>query len=335
MNSIKVNTVPININTSSASENMPWIEKYRPQQFKDIVLEDVNKRFFKNILKQNFFPNLLLYGPPGTGKTTTIINMINQYQKKNKQTNKGLKIHLNASDDRGIDIIRNQINSFVNTKSLFGGGLKFVILDEVDYMTKNAQKALRYLIQQHSNNIRFCLICNYISKIDMSLQNEFVRIRFCQLPYKNIYEFLKKITIKENIKIKRQNINSIINIFYPDIRSMINYIQSNHFIFTNEILSKNNTNAISIKDWEKLINQIKTKKNIDTIKNNIIELCYNHNIKIKNFIEFFVEYMFKTHTFIYNTEWLNIIEFTFHNLNTNSNILLNYFIDSIYCLDYD
>ena len=104
--------------------------------------------------------------------------MINQYQKKNKQTNKGLKIHLNASDDRGIDIIRNQINSFVNTKSLFGNGLKFVILDEVDYMTKNAQKALRYLIQQYSNNIRFCLICNYISKIDLSLQNEFVRIRF-------------------------------------------------------------------------------------------------------------------------------------------------------------
>ena len=330
-----MNTMKVNSKTSSAAENMPWIEKYRPKQFKDIVLENVNKKFFKNILKHNIFPNLLLYGPPGTGKTTTIINIINQYQKKNKQTNKGLKIHLNASDDRGIDIIRNQINSFVNTKSLFGNGLKFVILDEVDYMTKNAQKALRYLIQQYSNNIRFCLICNYISKIDTSLQNEFVRIRFSQLPYKNIYDFLKQITIKENINIKRQNINSIINIFYPDIRSMINYIQSNHFIFTNDSLVKHSMNTISNKTWIKLIEQLKSQRNIKTIKNNIKVLCSEHNIKVKNFIEYFVEYMFQNNDFIYDKEWLNTIEFTYHNLNTDSDVLLNYFINSIYPLSYN
>jgi replication factor C subunit 3/5 len=84
-------------------------------------------------------------------------------------------IHLNASDERGIDIIRNQINSFVNSKSLFNNGMKFVILDEVDYMTKNAQMALRYLLQGYNSNVRFCLICNYISRIDEALQNEFVR----------------------------------------------------------------------------------------------------------------------------------------------------------------
>ena len=167
----------------------PWIEKYRPQKFNEIVLNEDNKILLKNIIKNNHFPNLLLYGPPGTGKTTTIINLIEKYHNSYNKNLKGLKIHLNASDDRGIDIIRNQINQFVNTKSMFGNGIKFVILDEVDYMTKNAQQALRYLIQQYSSNIRFCLICNYISKIDKSLQNEFITLCFCNLQKKKYTPF--------------------------------------------------------------------------------------------------------------------------------------------------
>ena len=129
----------------SRMDHVPWVEKYRPRKFEDIVLEKNNKIILNNILNGASFPNLLFYGPPGTGKTTTIINLIDKYQEANDQKRKGLKIHLNASDDRGIDIIRNQINQFVNTKTLFGEGTKFVILDEVDYMTKNAQQALRYL----------------------------------------------------------------------------------------------------------------------------------------------------------------------------------------------
>ena len=167
----------------------PWIEKYRPKHFEEIVLSNNNKILLNNIIEYNHFPNLLFYGPPGTGKTTTIINLIDKYHKKYCNNIKGLKIHLNASDDRGIDIIRNQINQFVNTKSMFGNGLKFVILDEVDYMTKNAQQALRCLVQNYSPNIRFCLICNYISKIDKSLQNEFISMCFCNLPKNKIEEF--------------------------------------------------------------------------------------------------------------------------------------------------
>ena len=173
-------------------EHCPWIEKYRPTKFKDIVLDDTNKKILTNIIKSDYFPNLLFYGPPGTGKTTTIINLIKSYQDTHHQKKqKQFMIHLNASDDRGIDIIRNQIYQFVNTKTLFGHGTKFVILDEVDYMTKNAQQALRYLIQQYSNNVRFCLICNYISRIDLSLQNEFIRLRFCQLPSESIFLFFE------------------------------------------------------------------------------------------------------------------------------------------------
>ena len=194
-------------------DHVPWVEKYRPRKFDDIVLEKNNKIILNNILNGASFPNLLFYGPPGTGKTTTIINLIDKYQEANDQKRKGLKIHLNASDDRGIDIIRNQINQFVNTKTLFGEGTKFVILDEVDYMTKNAQQALRYLIQQYSVGIRFCLICNYISRIDIALQNEFIRLKFCQLPEKEIFTFLKYIHENEQMNIAMDKLKSILNLF--------------------------------------------------------------------------------------------------------------------------
>ncbi len=170
-------------------EFIPFVEKYRPTLFEDIVLDPLNKQILKNIIDTSYFPNLLFYGPPGTGKTTTIINLINAYQEKQNNKNKDLIIHLNASDERGIDIIRNQINLFVNSKPLFNNGMKFVILDEVDYMTKNAQQALRYLLQNYTSNVRFCLICNYISKIDEGLQNEFIRLRFNQLPREDIINF--------------------------------------------------------------------------------------------------------------------------------------------------
>ena len=209
-------------------DHSPWVEKYRPNDFNDIVLDKTNKKILTNIVKKNYFPNLLFYGPPGTGKTTTIINLINLYQRTYDQRNKRFIIHLNASDDRGIDIIRNQINQFVNTKTLFDTGMKFVILDEVDYMTKNAQQALRYLIQQYPSTVRVCLICNYISRIDVALQNEFVRLRFCQLPPNKIFGFLNNIQKKEKLGINRDTLLAIQKLFKSDIRSMINFIQSNH-----------------------------------------------------------------------------------------------------------
>ena len=230
-------------------EHIPWVEKYRPTTFNDIVLDSTNRRILGNILSQNYFPNLLFYGPPGTGKTTTIINLVNAYQSKYGKRKKVYSIHLNASDDRGIDIIRNQISQFVNTKTLFGNGLKFVILDEVDYMTKNAQQALRYLIQQYSRDVRFCLICNYISRIERALQNEFVRLRFCQLPQKDIYNFLDTIQKTENLKIPKEQLKAVQFMFKSDIRSMINFIQSNHTSLSSGVDPGVITNEV----WEKLI----------------------------------------------------------------------------------
>ena len=182
------------------NNNIPWVEKYRPNDFNNIILNNYNKTIFNNMINYNIFPNLLFYGPPGTGKTTTIINLINLYQSKYNQVSKSLILHLNASDDRGIEIIRNNINIFVKTNNLFCQGIKFIILDEVDCMTKPAQYALKVLIQNSCSNVKYCLICNYISKIENCLQNEFLKIRFNNIPQKNILDLLNIIKKKRKYK---------------------------------------------------------------------------------------------------------------------------------------
>jgi len=242
-----------------SKEFIPFVEKYRPKNFEDIVLDHLNRQILKNIIESSYFPNLLFYGPPGTGKTTTIINLINAYQEKLNIKNKDLIIHLNASDERGIDIIRNQINFFVNSKPLFHTGMKFVILDEVDYMTKNAQQALRYLLQNYSSNVRFCLICNYISKIDEGLQNEFIRLRFNQLPKNEIITFLTNISISEKLNMSYNTIECIQKLYKSDIRSMINFIQSNQDIVKDDTTFHIIDNNI----WENLIDKIIKREKLE------------------------------------------------------------------------
>jgi replication factor C subunit 3/5 len=269
---------------------IPWVEKYRPSLLNDVVLEPLNREIFENILEKNYFPNLLIYGSPGCGKTTICINLINEYQRRYDRVNKSNVIHLNASDERGIDIIRNQIHQFVKSKNLFESGLKFVILDEVDYMTKNAQQALKYILETSTYNVRFCLICNYITKIDESLKNEFFCIRFNQLPVNDISTFIKNIAVNENLRISDEVILTIQKNYNSDIRSMINYIQLNENILNDnfkgtsvvnlDVLNKIHVMLIDVKiepvAFLRFIQDTSVKYNLD--KMSIVYKYLNHLI---------------------------------------------------------
>jgi len=305
-------------------EAIPWVEKYRPNHFDNIVLDPTNRTFFEKIVKTGRFPNLLFYGPPGTGKTTTVINLIHQFQETHGRVNKSNVIHLNASDERGIDIIRNQIYSFVRTMNLFESGFKFVILDEVDYMTKNAQQALKYLLQTATTKVRFCLICNYISKIDEPLKNEFICVRFNQLPSKDIHHFIQTIAEKESIHITRDSIKIIQTMYRSDIRSMINFLQLNQNfraeewarnILSEDVLAKLHATICSQAnpyELKQLMQSISTTYNKD--KKHIIHSYFNHIIR-NNMVKLTPEFM-------------EMLENVVHSTNATTDDILSYMANS-------
>jgi|TARA_B100000900_G_scaffold411378_1_gene430945 DNA polymerase III delta prime subunit len=304
--------------------SIPWVEKYRPNQFDKIVLDPNNQELFEKIIEKEYFPHLLFYGPPGTGKTTTIINLIHEYQRKHSRVNKENVIHLNASDERGIDIIRNQIYSFVKTKNLFEKGFKFVILDEVDYMTKNAQNALKYLLQTTTNDVRICLICNYISKIDNALKNEFMIVRFNQLPETKIFEFIKDIAQKEGIHIEDNAISEIQKNYCSDIRSMINYLQLNK----DNLKREWNTKMSTMKIMEEIYNQFILKEDPQNIIQYIQKCSFEKNSDQLNIIQKYLNYIVRNHIELLNEDFFIMIENILHNKNCPINETLNYFVYS-------
>ena len=318
---------------AAVQSSTPWVEKYRPKTFDNIVLDETNKTILENIIEKGYFPNLLLYGPPGTGKTTTVINLVSAFQNKytvtathphagnNSNSNSypilglGTVIHLNASDERGIDVIRNQISTFVNTKSLFGRGeqLKFIILDEVDYMTKNAQMALRYLINKYTLcNVKFCLICNYVSKIDESLQSEFVKMRFNQLPEERIIEFLDQINVNEKLKLSIDTLRNIQTQFGSDIRGMINYMQSNQIVSKCKIIHRNT--------WNDVIS-LETSASISSRLNRISR---DYCIEKKSMMVQFLNHIIRTQLTELTPEFLTHIEHVIHNQECNSKHIVEY-----------
>ena len=314
---------------TAGTNSTPWVEKYRPSTFDDIVLDPLNKLMMRNIISTGHFPNLLFYGPPGTGKTTTIINLVNEYQQATmKHTNSGLMIHLNASDERGIDIIRIQINSFVTTKSLFGTGTKFVILDEVDYMTKNAQMALRHLLNSYNysqHNVRFCLICNYISRIDEALQTEFVRMRFNQLPVSEINQFMMKINLNEGLNLSHEMIQSIQKQFNSDIRSMINYMQTNQDIVNHGqhvIITDSTWNDITCE----LINCKNKNDTVQRICDKINSISRQCNSDRKNMIKSYINYIIRNHPTLITSNILNAVENVMHASECNADHMLHYLV---------
>lgn len=309
----------------SVNNQIPWIEKYRPTQFDHIVLDPLNREFFKNIIQKCTFPNLLFYGPPGTGKTTTIINLIQEYQAKYTRVNKETVIHLNASDERGVDVIRTQIYQFVRSCHIFETGCKFVILDEVDYMTKNAQQALKTLLQTSQHDVRFCLICNYISKIDESLQREFICVRFNQLPPKEIRQFIRRIADSENLLMDSDDIDLLMASHQSDIRSMINFMQSVYFGGANNPVSI--CKPVSSHEWAKLTGFFQTR-DLGDINQYISQISEIHNINKKQILIEYMNYILRKHAI--DDEFISIVENVAHcSDDMPCDDLVSYFVSNV------
>ena len=203
--------------------NIPWIEKYRPKELKDIILNDVNSTIIETIINESKYPHLLFYGPPGTGKTTTVICFIKKYQDK-YNCNKN-HIHLNASHERGIDVIRNQISNFIQTSTFFEIHRKFVILDEMDSLTIQAQNQLHQLIRSCNQNVTFILICNYINKVIPSLHESLLTLHFNQTS-QMCDQFIQRCLNNENLHVENKYIEHLKELHTHDLRSILNCLQN-------------------------------------------------------------------------------------------------------------
>ena len=200
-----------------------WIEKYRPNNFDNIIGQKKNIELIKNLIKNKSFPHLLFHGKSGIGKTSTINAIVNEIYGKDKNF---MVMKLDASDDRGINTVREEIKGFAEKMTLFCNGVKLIILDEVDSMTFDAQFALRRIIEKYSETTRFCLICNYENKIIQPIKSRCVDIRFYPINDKIIISRLKYICDSENIDYDIKGIETIVSISGGDMRKAINILQS-------------------------------------------------------------------------------------------------------------
>ena len=181
------------------SANLPWVEKYRPAALQELISHEDIIKTIRRFISEEKLPHLLFYGPPGTGKTSTILACAKELYSA-KEFN-SMVLELNASDDRGINVVRGQILNFASTRTIFNSGFKLVILDEADAMTQDAQNALRRIIEKFTDNVRFCLICNYLSKIIPALQSRCTRFRFGPLDPEQIMPRLVHVCEQESVDV--------------------------------------------------------------------------------------------------------------------------------------
>ncbi|CAD0201285.1 unnamed protein product [Chrysodeixis includens] len=206
------------------SKNLPWVEKYRPSKLDELISHDDIIKTINQFMSANQLPHLLFYGPPGTGKTSTILACARQmYTPQQFNT---MVLELNASDDRGIGIVRGQILNFASTRTIFKAGPKLIILDEADAMTNEAQNALRRIIEKYTENVRFCIICNYLGKIIPALQSRCTRFRFAPLQQSQIVPRLQEVAKAEGVKISEDGIKALLALSGGDMRKVLNTLQS-------------------------------------------------------------------------------------------------------------
>ena len=191
------------------------VEKYRPTNLDNYVGNESIKKSISNYIGQNDIQNLIFYGPAGTGKTTLAKLIV-----KNIDCD---YLYINASDERGIETIRDKVSGFASTMSF--KPLKVIILDEADFLTIQAQASLRNVIETFSRTTRFILTCNFIERIIDPLQSRCQTLKIVPPNKLDILKHLEKVTKRENIEYVVDNLKTIVDSNYPDVRKMLNTIQ--------------------------------------------------------------------------------------------------------------
>jgi DNA polymerase III delta prime subunit len=250
---------------------LPWSEKYRPSSIQNIIYHEKITKTIVNYLEANKLPHLLFYGPPGTGKTSTILAIAKHYYKEDFHN---MILVLNASEERGIETVRNRIKQFVTTSGLPENKdtppFKLIILDEIDAMTEDAQAILRKVVEKYVNNVRFCFICNYLKKINPAIQSRCIIFRFKPIPEINMENFIGDICKKENIKINPNAVKLIIKRSNGDMRKLLNILQSIYMYIHSYDFKNSNTNKKILIDNNSIENKYNNSKISDDEKTYLI-----------------------------------------------------------------
>jgi len=204
--------------------NLPWVEKYRPNMLEELISHEEIISTIRTFISQDKLPHLLFYGPPGTGKTSTILACAKEMYTPKEFSS--MVLELNASDERGIGIVRGKILNFASTRTLVNKGHKLIILDEADSMTGDAQNALRRIMEKYTDNVRFCMIGNYLGKIIPALQSRCTRFRFGPLNSDQILPRLQHVCEAESVDITEDGKKALMCLAHGDMRKVINIMQS-------------------------------------------------------------------------------------------------------------
>jgi len=213
----------------AAKENMPWTEKYRPEKLEDVISHESILSTLDSLIQKGALPHVLFYGPAGSGKTSTALALARKLNAGESASSvKRMVLELNASDERGIETVREKIKDFASSKQLFQDGTKLVILDEADSMTRTAQFALRRIIEKYTKTTRFCIIANYVNKIIPALQSRCTSFRFGPLDDDAIATHLTKIAAKENLPLDEEGkgLRAVIKLSGGDMRKCLNIMQA-------------------------------------------------------------------------------------------------------------
>lgn len=221
----------------SKTARLPWTEKYRPSTLQEVVAHENVVGTLQRLMDSGNMPHLLLYGPPGTGKTTTVracaAHLFGQSQMRADV------LELNASDDRGIDAVRNLIKEFCSTSSVFSlkpssSSFKLVVLDEADHMSHDAQAALRRIVEKFTKNVRFCILCNHVNKIIPALQSRCTRFRFAPVKKKEMLPRLRHVMTSEGVSFSEDGLVAAYVLSKGDLRRCLNTMQAS-FLSFNEV----------------------------------------------------------------------------------------------------